>query len=246
MAKFKLDIKRFGERAVLVEWPHEISESILLDMLQFQDYLKRDVLNTETWELSGIYHSLTLISKEKIDDFEALKIRLLQAYKDAVQTSLPARHLWEIPVCYESEELAPDLEQVAAQLGMSPEKLIEAHTSHEYTVYGIGFLPGFLYLGGLPSALEIPRREHPRARVEKGSVGLAAKQTGIYPRESPGGWHIIGNCPVPVFRVGENPPVRLKLGDRIRFFPISRGTYDLHKLESEVGIYEPKKTPLHA
>lgn len=244
MDNYTLEIKKFGDRAVLLEWPEEISEQILLDILRFRDHL-RTVLQ-EGWEICGIYHSLTVVAREPIEDFEGFKLQLLQAYKEAGSVEPPERHLWEVPVCYEDEELAPDLEQVAQRLNMSTGKLIKTHTAHEYTVYGIGFLPGFLYLGGLPSTLEIPRREHPRQRVERGSVGLAGKQTGIYPRESPGGWHIIGNCPVPVFRVGEDPPVRLQLADRIKFFPVSRGEYDLHKLEAEVGIYEPRKTRIDA
>ena len=103
-----------------------------------------------------------------------------------------------------------------------------------------------MYLGGLPKTLEIPRRKVPRLNVTKGAVGLAAKQTGIYPQESPGGWNIIGNCPVPVFDINKDPACFVKVGDQIQFFQVSKGTYDLRKIEANIGIYQLEKTQIDA
>ena len=103
-----------------------------------------------------------------------------------------------------------------------------------------------MYLGGLPASLEIPRRAEPRLKVPKGSVGLASKQTGIYPQESPGGWNIIGNCPVDLFDPKKDDPCFVKVGDKIQFERISKAEYKLHKIEGEVGIYEPEKVVLNA
>ena len=129
---------------------------------------------------------------------------------------------------------------------MSITQVVETHTDQTYTVYGIGFLPGFMYLGGLPESLEVPRKETPRLRVEQGSVGLAGKQTGIYPQESPGGWNVIGNCPIPIFNVDQPEPCFVDVGDRIQFYSITRAEYDLHRIEAEVGIYNIEKSVLDA
>jgi KipI family sensor histidine kinase inhibitor len=143
-------------------------------------------------------------------------------------------------VCYDLE-FGPDLESSAAYLGIDPSELIRRHTAQAYPVYGIGFLPGFLYLGGIPESIKLPRKKHPRSKVIKGSVGLANQQTGIYPQDSPGGWNILGNCPIPLFDPLRNPPCFIELGDTIRFRSISRAEYDLHQIESEVGIYDIRK-----
>ncbi|MEM9527009.1 MAG: allophanate hydrolase subunit 1, partial [Bacteroidota bacterium] len=100
----------------------------------------------------------------------------------------------EIPVCY-APSLAPDLEQTAALLELTPEALIEFHTNRSYLVYQLGYLPGFAFMGQTAAQLAVARLNSPRARVPAGSVGLAGRQTGIYPLESPGGWRLIGRCP---------------------------------------------------
>jgi KipI family sensor histidine kinase inhibitor len=146
-----------------------------------------------------------------------------------------------ISLCYEAA-FAPDLEAVCTQLKLSPEALISKHSQATYTVYGIGFLPGFMYLGGLNPELEIPRKSSPRMKVPVGSVGLAAKQTGIYPCESPGGWQLIGQTPIPLFNPLQDPPFFAEVGDKIQFIPISKDTYKLLKIQVAAGIYNIEKT----
>ena len=145
--------------------------------------------------------------------------------------------LYKIPVCYEAS-FAPDLEAVCSQLKLSPEALISKHSTAIYTVYGIGFLPGFMYLGGLDPELEMPRKSSPRMKVPTGSVGLAAKQTGIYPCESPGGWQLIGQTPIPLFRPLQDPPFFAEVGDKIQFTPISKDSFKLLEIEVAAGIYK--------
>ena len=93
----------------------------------------------------------------------------------------------------------------------------------------------------MPEQLQIPRKSSPRISVPKGSVGLAGFQTGIYPQSSPGGWNIIGNCPVPLFNANQNPPCFISAGDTVQFFSVSRAAYDLYRLEVEVGVYDNHK-----
>ena len=113
----------------------------------------------------------------------------------------------------------PDLDEVAGLLGLRPADVVELHCSVAYRVFLLGFSPGFAYLGELPAALRVPRRASPRTRVAAGSVGIAGAQTGIYPRETPGGWQLIGRTDAVLWDVRRDPPALLTPGDRVRFRP---------------------------
>jgi len=130
-----------------------------------------------------------------------------------------------VPTVY-GAEWGPDLDDVAARLGLSPSDVIARHTAAEQSVYMLGFSPGFPYLGDLPEELALPRRETPRDRVPVGSVAIAERQTGIYSREMPGGWHLLGRTPVPLFDEGRDPPAYLAPGDRVRFVSIAASEWD--------------------
>lgn len=137
----------------------------------------------------------------------------------------PQAPLVEIPVCYEAE-YALDLEEVARRSRLSTEEVVRLHSSGEYRVHCIGFVPGFPYLGGLPSQLASPRRATPRKIVPAGSVAIGGAQTGIYPIASPGGWNLIGRTPLQLFDARREPPALLAPGDRVRFRTISRAEFD--------------------
>lgn len=130
----------------------------------------------------------------------------------------------EIPVIYGSE-YGPDLAAAADELGITPEQLAALHAGSDYTVAMIGFAPGFPYLFGLDPALALPRLATPRVRVPAGSVGVAGGQTGIYPRESPGGWRLLGRTPLRLFDPHGTPPSLLQPGDRVRFVAIDAAGY---------------------
>jgi inhibitor of KinA len=128
-----------------------------------------------------------------------------------------------IPCCY---ELQLDLGRVAEHLRLTEERVIETHTAHEYTVYAIGFCPGFPYLGYLPPELTgVPRLPTPRMRVEPGTVGLTARQTGVYPLVRPGGWNLIGRTPLELVNVADGY-FPLRVGDRVRFRRIDVREYE--------------------
>lgn len=210
----------------------------------FKNHL-RSILEMKEWELVPAYNSLTLIQKDQPIEFENFKQQLLQWYAVKGNTTPKPKYLWRLPVCYDLD-FGIDLTEVSDTLGLTVPEIIALHTKNTYTIFGIGFLPGFTYLGGLDPSLEIPRKKSPRLKVEKGSVGIAAKQTGIYPQESPGGWNIIGNCSIPIFDVTKEPPCFFKVGDQIQFYAISRAEYNLHKIEGEVGIYKVEKIKVDA
>lgn len=129
-------------------------------------------------------------------------------------------HKVHIPVCFE-EPYALDLEELAAQKQLSPSQFVERFCAQSYRVYLLGFLPGFAYMGTVEPVLASPRRAVPRALIPAGSVGIAGVQTGIYPLDSPGGWQIIGRTPWRMFVPEADPPVRLRVGDEIWFYPCS-------------------------
>ena len=131
----------------------------------------------------------------------------------------------EIPVCY-GGEFGPDLPFVAARAGLSEDEAARRHAAGEYRVHLIGFAPGFPYLGGLTAELAAPRRATPRERVPAGSVGIAGRQTGVYPLETPGGWQIIGRTPLRLFRLDADPPALLRTGDGVRFRAIAADEFE--------------------
>jgi inhibitor of KinA len=128
--------------------------------------------------------------------------------------------LLEIPVCYDSN-FGLDLLEMSAVNQLAIEEIINLHTSIVYDVVFIGFAPGFPFLTGLDERLHHPRKSSPRLKVPQGSVGIAGKQTGIYPLESPGGWQIIGRSPVKLFSIANNRPTLLQTGDQVKFYPIT-------------------------
>lgn len=131
----------------------------------------------------------------------------------------------EIPVCY-GGAYGPDLEDVARQHSLTTEEVVCIHSSGDYLVYMLGFMPGFAYLGGLSPKLATPRRLSPRTVVPAGSVGIGGVQTGVYPLASPGGWNLIGRSPSRLFDVKREPPSLLSAGDHVRFRPIAEPEFD--------------------
>ncbi len=128
----------------------------------------------------------------------------------------------EVPVTY-GGAFGPDLADVAAFARCSPAEVVERHTSRSYRVYMLGFLPGYPYMGIVDDTIAAPRRPTPRVRVPAGSVGIAGRQTGIYPRESPGGWQIIGRTSLTLFDPDATPPALFAPGDEVRFVPTAHG-----------------------
>ena len=160
--------------------------------------------------------------------FDVLKLQhaeveaILRGYLARLEeVKLPEPRIVEIPVCY-GGEFGPDLAEVGALRRMTAEQVIELHSSVEYLVYFLGFVPGFAYLGELPEELVTPRLATPRRKVPAGSVGIAGNQTGVYPFATPGGWRLLGRTPLAMFRADREALSLLSIGDRVKFVPISR------------------------
>jgi inhibitor of KinA len=159
--------------------------------------------------------------------FDAIRLRhedlerILRGYLERMEAvTVPEPRLVEIPVCY-GGEFGPDLKDVADLHGITPGAVVELHAATTYVVYFLGFAPGFAYLGELPEKLVTPRLATPRRVVPAGSVGIAGRQTGVYPISTPGGWRLLGRTPVTMFQPERARMSLLSIGDRVRFVAIS-------------------------
>ncbi len=141
----------------------------------------------------------------------------------------------ELPVCYH-ESLAPDLVLLSQTLGLTVAEIIKRHSQARYTVAAVGFSPGFGYLSGLDPRLAIPRKSTPRLSVPAGSVAIAEQQTAVYPQSTPGGWWLIGCCPLPVFDKCHSPPGLLQVGDKVRFKPVDLEVYQQIAAQAEAQL----------
>ena len=221
--------KAFGSKAILIEWPSQISETILLDILLFKQKIESRFKGF--YDLTTAYNSLTIFLQNPITDFDKQVAILKNIYQTPIRLSNLDHYVWQIPVCYDLE-FGLDLEFYLKSKNLSLDQLIDLHTKPLYTIHFLGFLPGFPYLGGLPETLNIPRKFNPSLNVPKGSVGIGGKQTGVYTMESPGGWYVIGKTPIPFFDVNLKDPCFLKAGDKIKFFEISKD--DFYKISNEI------------
>lgn len=163
--------------------------------------------------------TLDLVAMERSGGAERLQLRIREVLEAVGTQAAPAARCVDIPTRYGGAD-GPDLDELAARLRMQPAELIAAHSGADYRVAMIGFQPGFPYLLGLPEQLQVPRRASVRERVPAGSVAIAGAQAGIYPAESPGGWHLIGRTSVRLFDPSAQPPALLLPGDRVRFVPV--------------------------
>ena len=147
------------------------------------------------------------------------------------------KRIFEIPVCY-GGEYGPDIQNIAEHAGLSQEEVIQIHSSRDYLIYMLGFLPGFTYLGGLDERLHTPRLANPRIRIPAGSVGIGGSQTGIYPLDSPGGWQLMGMTPVKTYDPSRETPILVEAGDYIRFVPVEEEEYLQIKEAVSRGEYQ--------
>ena len=211
-----------GDSAIVVEFGDQIdrgvSERVLSLSAQIRKAHLRGVVETVPTFRSLMVHydPLRTSSAELTGAIEALF-----SHEVALDSR---RRLWRVPVCYEGD-FAPDLADVAARTGLPAEEVIARHAGTRYHVYMIGFLPGFPYMGDLPTELALPRRVDPRVRVPAGSVAIAPTMTAVYPFESPGGWHLIGTTPIQLFDVRWTPPALFAPGDAVQFKPIDQASY---------------------
>ncbi len=223
MMQEKYRIVSNSDSAITVLFDSPRSEELSTRILQYTKSLRKKWDNVVFDFIPG-YQSLTLvyaIQKINPQEIESSIHRLLSTKLESNQS---LGKIIDIPVCYDPE-FGPDLAYVANYCSISVEELVHLHSTPEYLVHMLGFLPGFLYLGGLTAKLKCPRKNQPRLRVEAGSVGIGGDQTGVYPVPSPGGWQIIGRTPLRIFDPQSEQPFAAEPLDKIKFIPISAEEY---------------------
>lgn len=208
-----------GDAALVVEFGDRIDPKIHRQVLALAHALEWEPL-PGLRETVPTYCSLLVYYDPRQLLWDEARGRISDALERAAEIPLPEPRELEIPVVY-GGEFGPDIGFVAAHNGLSEADVVRLHTGSTYTVYMLGFAPGFVYLGGLPEALATPRLPTPRPSVPAGSVGIAGLQTGIYGISTPGGWQLIGRTPMPMLDLQRQPPTPLRPGDRVRFIPIS-------------------------
>ena len=189
-------------------------------------------------ELVQTYTSVMVHYDPLLIGYDAL-LKKLKKVLDSVDLSLGADHkiIMDIPVCY-GGIYGPDMQTVCEHTGLSEEEVIRLHSEPDYQIYMMGFMPGFVYLGGMNPRLETPRLSSPRPRLEAGSVGIAAKQTGMYPLASPGGWQIIGRTPIKPYDPDREKPILYESGEYLRFVPITPERFEEIRSLVEKDEYE--------
>lgn len=209
-----LNIYCTSETAILCSLPAPAELSKQQRIWTMADYLTKELYEID--EVVVGMNNFTVFFKINAN-IESIIIQI-RALWDKVQTITYEAQVRciEIPVHYGGEYI-DDLKFVASYHQTTVETIIERHTAPTYTVFMMGFQPGFPYLGGLPENLHTPRRDVPRTRVPAGSVGIGGSQTGIYPFTSPGGWQLLGKTSITLFDASQQPPVLLKAGDQVKF-----------------------------
>lgn len=212
-----------GDTAITVCFENEISKEVNGFVTSFTCAVEQKGIKGVI-ELIPAFNSVTMLYDSTVTSAGTLRIKLERIIKKLGNSQQSSAVLYKIPVCYE-EEFSPDMKNVEAHTGLSREEIIEIHSSTDYLIYMLGFLPGFAYLGEMDKRLATPRLDSPRVEISRGAVGIGGEQTGIYPVASPGGWQLIGRTPVLVYDRERENPILYKSGDYIRFVPISRNEY---------------------
>ncbi|MEZ5044536.1 MAG: 5-oxoprolinase subunit PxpB [Saprospiraceae bacterium] len=231
----EISIKPYGDRALLVNFEQKIDPVINEAVIALGRSIEKEVVEGLDY-LIPAYCSLTVGFDPRKINFLALSEVIQRIHKQPFTKDDSSPTLLHIPVCYE-EGFGLDFDDLTQQTGLSKSAIIKLHTSIEFRVYMLGFLPGFVYMGRLPDALFCQRKTNPRLRVQARSVGLAGYQTGIYPSEAPGGWQIIGRTPIKTFDPNRAEPFLFKAGDLVRFQQISVETFAAIEHQATVGQF---------
>lgn len=216
-----------SDNALVVEFGREISVELNQKAIGFANYLDKSpfagyIESVPAYASTAVFYDTGLVrdgfsGEECAFDKVAKRVRSILAELDATDNS--ENRLVEIPVSFANED-AVDLAAISNEAKLTPNQVIEIFTSIEYRVFMLGFLPGFTYMGKVDQRIAVPRKKTPRLKTPKGSVGIAGRQTGIYPFDSPGGWQIVGRTDVDMFDPRSDPPCLLRPGDLVRFVPV--------------------------
>ena len=208
-----------GDRAIFVEFGGTIDPQINRRVRNLALVLQKEVV-PGVIETVPTYRSLLVYFEPRQINAQQLRETLYRLAQSPEEGELRKPRLIEVPTVY-GGEYGPDLEFVATHNSLSIPEVVRRHADTPYLIYMIGFIPGFPYLGGMSSKIAAPRLTTPRVKIPAGSVGIADRQTGIYPAESPGGWQLIGRTPLKLFAPTQEPPALFQAGDYLHFTSIT-------------------------
>lgn len=212
-----------GDNALVMEFGNIIDEKVNQKVHNYTALITASGIRGVT-ELLPTFRSLMVYYDSSVVKYHELKsiIENLHPDTDTGISSKKVIHL--IPCCY-GARFGVDLHDMEALTGLTKEEIISIHSGVDYKIYMLGFLPGFVYLGGLDKRIEAPRLKTPRVKINPGSVGIGGNQTGVYPQASPGGWRLIGSTPVDFYDPSREEPILCRAGEYIRFVPITIDDY---------------------
>ena len=225
-----------GDSAVNVEFGRTIDPGINKKIRSLSDSLSCKPIRGVT-ECIPTFRSLLVCYDPLQTGGEALIKKLKKRIDKLDSAASVSKRVFKIPVCY-GGEFGEDIAFVASHAGLTEQEVIDIHTSRDYLIFMLGFLPGFAYLGDLDKRLHTPRLSNPRTSIPAGSVGIGGEQTGIYPLASPGGWQLIGRTPVRPYDPEAEQPILYSAGDYIRFFSVDEQEYRRIEQLVERGEYE--------
>jgi KipI family sensor histidine kinase inhibitor len=208
-------IQRYAENALRIVFGSEINMEVH-EQVRRAFYLLRSLHRHDIKEIIPSFCACLVIYEDELTGYEALADLFRERLADLSAVEMPPPQVHHIPVHYGGDN-GPDLPFVAGHCGLTVSEVIARHCAETYTVFTVGFTPGFPYLGTLDESIAAPRLETPRTRIPAGSVGIAQRQTGIYPFESPAGWRIIGRTDVRLFDAAKPPYSLMQIGDKVRF-----------------------------
>ena len=218
-----------GDQALIIEFGDRIDASLSAQIAAVAERLRasnpigvRDIV--PAYSTLALHYDSAEVGAGA-SPYDALAETIESWLKTQPAAAPAAGHPVEIPVCY-GGAFGEDLETLAKSRNLSVEEVVAIHSGADYHVHMLGFVPGFAYLGGLDARLATPRRVTPRPHVPAGSVAIGGTQTGVYPLDTPGGWHIIGRTPLQLFKPDTMPPSLLNAGDAVRFVPISATDFE--------------------
>ena len=235
-----MEYKLINEETIMIYFKQQIDPSTFKEVQKVEKYIK-DQQHEAIIEVIPSYRAIMLhidITKQSLAKV-VNELKLEQLNKLDFDENLNRVKTISLPVLY-GGNYGPDIQEVATHNQLSIEEVIKLHTENTYLIYMLGFMPGFPFLGGLNSKLATPRREEPRTSIPAGSVGIANNQTGLYPKQSPGGWQIIGRTPITVFDILRTPMCLYESGDYIKFYSIDESTFE-QIIEAQQGEFDIEK-----
>lgn len=215
-----------GENALMLYFSDKGQESSVITSsinsnVQQAAQLIRQHFSVEIIDLIPSYASILVVFNLLEIDHYHLRNKLKRLLQQCGNASNKQGRLIELPAYY-SLESGMDLQRIAKHAKLTVGQVISLHQAQEYRVYAIGFAPGFAYLGEVDERIAMARLTTPRLKVPKGAIAIADRQTAVYPAQSPGGWNIIGLCPLDMFNAQAEPTMPVEVGDRVKFVAIDK------------------------